>query len=80
MKPASHDALSGPRQTLRKNLLERSEKFAAGPDAEAAGAALARHLLAVLSELEPDRLGVYWPHRSEFNAVTALRADFTSAK
>lgn len=80
MKTASHDAPSGPRQTLRKNLLEQREKFAAGPDAEAAGAALARHLLAVLSELEPDRLGVYWPHRSEFNAATALRAGFTSAK
>lgn len=80
MKPASHDAPSGPRQTLRKHLLEQREKFAAGPHAEEAGAALARHLVAVLSELEPDRLGVYWPHRSEFNAVTALRADSTSAK
>lgn len=80
MKPASHDAPSGARQTLRKNLLERREKFATGPLAEAAGAALARHLVAVLSELEPDRLGVYWPHRSEFNAVPAVRADFRSAK
>ena len=61
-------------------MLERREQFAAGPHADAAGAALAGHLIAVLSELEPELLGVYWPRRSEFYAVPALRADPMLAK
>ncbi len=60
---------------LRQQLLEQRERFAGGPDAEPAGAALGRHLVAVLSELEPELLGVYWPHRREFYAVPALRGD-----
>lgn len=42
---------------------------------EAAGAALARHLRAILADLAPRCLGLYWPHRAEFNATAAL-ADF----
>ena len=75
MNPASHDALSERRRALRRHLLEQREQFAAGPHADTAGAALARHLIAVLSELEPELLGVYWPHRREFYAVPALRGD-----
>jgi len=66
---------AGPRQTLRKSLLAQREVFVAGSGFEAAKVALARHLAKVLSELEPESLGLYWPHRSEFNAVAALVAD-----
>ena len=40
--------------------------------AAAAGRSLARHLMAVLADLEPALLGLYWPHRSEFNAPALL--------
>lgn len=56
-------------------MLEQREQFAASPHAEPASAALARNLVAVLSEIEPELLGVYWPRRREFYAVPALRAD-----
>ena len=41
---------------------------------------LARHLAAVLVNLEPELLGLYWPHRSEFNAPGIVLADATLAK
>ncbi len=53
--------------------------MASAPAAEAA-ATLARHLARVLTELEPELLGLYWPHRSEFNAPGAVLADATLAK
>ena len=56
-------------------MLAERERFALSPAAPAAGAALARHLLAVLQQLEPQCLGLYWPMRSEFNAPAALLAD-----
>lgn len=37
--------------------------------------ALARHLRETLHRLEPVCLGLYWPIRSEFNAVAALAVD-----
>ena len=46
----------------------------AGPLAAEAGVSLVRHLRAVLAELEPELLGLYWPHRREFNAAAALVA------
>jgi 5,10-methenyltetrahydrofolate synthetase len=46
----------------------------------AAEASLARHLAAVLGDLEPELLGLYWPHRSEFNAPALVLADATLAK
>jgi 5-formyltetrahydrofolate cyclo-ligase len=75
LKSASHDAPSGPRQTLRRQLLERREQFAGAPSFAGAGAALARHLIDVLRQLEPQALGLYWPHRAEFNAAGVLCAD-----
>ncbi|MES2099183.1 MAG: 5-formyltetrahydrofolate cyclo-ligase [Pseudomonadota bacterium] len=80
MNSASHDAPSRPRQALRNSLLARREAFVAGSNFEAASAVLARHLTKVLSELEPESLGLYWPHRAEFNAVSALATDSTFAK
>lgn len=40
-----------------------------------AHAALSRHLGEVLSTLQPERLGLYWPLRSEFNAAQACGED-----
>lgn len=60
--------------------MAQREEFVAGSSFGAAEAALARHLTELLSELEPESLGLYWPHRSEFNAVAALAADSTFAK
>ncbi len=50
------------------------DRFAAdsGP---AAQTALAGHLSGVLAELQPERLGLYWPLRSEFNAALACLGD-----
>jgi 5,10-methenyltetrahydrofolate synthetase len=61
-------------------LLQQREQFMAGASAIAAQATLARHLATVLAELEPDLLGLYWPHRSEFNAAALVLADATLAK
>jgi 5-formyltetrahydrofolate cyclo-ligase len=61
-------------------LLEQRGRFNAGSTAAEAGAALARHLIGVLLELEPELVGAYWPYRSEFNAVTVLEAHPTLAK
>ena len=49
------------------------------PAVEAA-AMLARHLAAVLVDLEPELLGLYWPYRSEFNAAGIVLADPMLAK
>jgi len=69
------DADLAARGSLRRRLLAEREAFAASPGAAAADAALAGHLRAALAPLEPACLGVYWPLRSEFNAVAALGAD-----
>jgi 5,10-methenyltetrahydrofolate synthetase len=65
---------------LRQQLLARRELLAASPGAAAACAALASHLATLLHQLEPELLGLYWPHRSEFNAVAALCADTLLAR
>jgi 5,10-methenyltetrahydrofolate synthetase len=62
------------RQALRRRLVAEREHFAAGPDAPAAQAALAAHLGRLLSEIEPEQLGIYWPVRGEFNPIAALDA------
>jgi 5,10-methenyltetrahydrofolate synthetase len=53
-------------------LLEQRERFMLSAPAAEAGASLTRHLIAVLLELEPESLGLYWPHRSEFNAAPGV--------
>ena len=63
------------RQALRLQLRADRERFAATPGFAAAHAALGKHLAAVISQLEPQCLGVYWAIRSEFNAAVALGAD-----
>ncbi len=65
---------------MRKRLLEERAQFAAGPAVAAAAEALGRELRAVIRELEPHCLGLYWPHRAEFNAPGALADDEGLAK
>jgi 5-formyltetrahydrofolate cyclo-ligase len=62
------------RRELRERLHAARDRFVDEAGA-AAHAALAERLGAVLSELAPDRLGLYWPLRSEFNAAVACLAD-----
>lgn len=67
------------RPALRQQLLAQRETFATSPEATIAAAQLGRHLSGILRQLEPELLGLYWPYRSEFNAVAAIRADSTLA-
>lgn len=60
------------RKALRQRLLADRDRFSGGPIALASHAALAVHLAHLLRETEPEQLGVYWPIRNEFNAITAL--------
>jgi 5-formyltetrahydrofolate cyclo-ligase len=60
------------RPTLRRHLQALRELHAAGTQASAAGASMARHLNSVLVQLEPQCLGLYWPIRCEFNPRLAL--------
>jgi 5-formyltetrahydrofolate cyclo-ligase len=62
------------RRLLRERLHAQREQFAAGSSFDPAGAALAASLAAVVCQLEPSCLGLYWSIRSEFNAVVALAA------
>jgi 5,10-methenyltetrahydrofolate synthetase len=80
LSSASPGAVSGPRSALRKSLLEQREGLVAGATGGDVDAALARHLKAVLSALEPSCLGLYWVHRAEFNAAAAITADPAFAK
>ena len=68
------------RQQLREHLLAERNRLAGGPQAGAASATLARHLVATLKDLEPELIGLYWAVRSEFNAVAAVAADTSLAK
>lgn len=53
-------------------MLAERARFATGPDLAAAQRALAQHLVTLLTTLEPECLGLYWPVRGEFNAIAAL--------
>jgi 5-formyltetrahydrofolate cyclo-ligase len=76
----SHELALERRKALRKHLLAQREQFAASVQAVDATTALARHLGAVLRNLEPGSIGLYWPMRSEFNAAAVIAADPTLAK
>jgi 5-formyltetrahydrofolate cyclo-ligase len=60
------------RQSLRQRLLAERGLFAAGPELAAARQAMAQHLVTLLTALEPQCLGLYWPVRGEFNAIEPL--------
>lgn len=55
------------RAALRKRLIQARRDWAASPACAPAQAELERRLWAVLSQLEPECLGVYWPIQGEFN-------------
>lgn len=64
-----------PRAELRRTLREQRQQFALSAAYAEAEASLARHLTQVITQLEPQCLGLYTSIRSEFNAVVALGAD-----
>jgi 5-formyltetrahydrofolate cyclo-ligase len=55
------------RAVLRRQLLSARQQWADTPDAITAQEALSARLMAVLAQLEPDELGLYWPVKGEFN-------------
>jgi 5-formyltetrahydrofolate cyclo-ligase len=57
------------RAALRQRLLAERERFVQSPQGDAAARALAEQVRVVLEQLVPECLGLYWPMRSEFNAV-----------
>lgn len=79
MNEAPADASLAPdraaRRALRQRLLAERDAFAASAAAAAASADLAGALAAVIADLEPGCVGLYWPLRSEFNAAATLAAD-----
>lgn len=69
------NGLPDSRAAQRRQLLTARQDWSATGALATALPALGRHLAAVIGALEPGLLGVYWPVRSEFNAVVALQAD-----
>ncbi|MEO8278427.1 MAG: 5-formyltetrahydrofolate cyclo-ligase [Ideonella sp.] len=63
------------RVLLRAKLRAARDRFVASADFSLAQTELARRLVDVLHQLEPERLGLYWAIQSEFNAVAACAAD-----
>ncbi len=61
------DPTSLDRGALRRQLLNDRQAWILTPQAQEAQAALHARLLAVLEQLEPMCLGVYWPMQGEFN-------------
>ena len=55
------------RSELRRRLLAERSAFAATPAFQAAEAVLCAALAALLEQLEPELLGVYWPMKGEFD-------------
>jgi 5,10-methenyltetrahydrofolate synthetase len=68
------DPIVADRRALRERLHRVRDRFVA-ESGTALHAALAGRLSEVLAELTPRCLGLYWPIRSEFNAVAACLAD-----
>ena len=60
------------RRPLRHRLLAERTAFFGGPDLAPAQTSLIVHLVTVLTTLEPQCLGLYWPVRGEFNAIEGI--------
>lgn len=75
MQPDASRPSPADRTVLRSTLMAARDRFVASPGHEQARQSLQRNLTDVLRELEPSCLGLYWPIRSEFNAVAACAAD-----
>lgn len=65
---APHD-----RKALRTQLLAARAAWLLSPAGHAGAAALGHHLREVLTQLEPQCLGVFWPLEGEFNAAAYLQ-------
>ena len=63
--PADHTA----RSALRQHLLAKRRTFVQSADWAGASSELSTHLLAVLQQIEPQCLGIYWAVQSEFDPV-----------
>jgi 5-formyltetrahydrofolate cyclo-ligase len=75
--PASTFQLPHERPALRAHLLALRTAWVNTPAAHAAAAALGQHLHAVLAQIEPQCLGLFWPLEGEFNAAAQLRVHKT---
>lgn len=62
------------RADWRRHLLDARKAWRTTPQAQQAQAALHERVMAVLSELEPDCLGLYWPMQGEFNPMDVATA------
>jgi 5-formyltetrahydrofolate cyclo-ligase len=62
------------RAALRRQLLAQRLAWSGSPAAELAQAQLHERVMAVLAQLEPDCLGIYWPVQGEFNPREAALA------
>jgi len=62
------------RNELRRALLARRRDWWATPEARLAEDRLGEQLLALVRQLEPLSLGLYWPLEGEFNAADWARA------
>lgn len=65
------DTTPPPRNELRSRLLKARRAWVDTPQAQQAQRALHERLMAVLAQLEPDCLGVYWPIQGEFTPMEA---------
>lgn len=74
LRQATEPTTTPDRRALRERLHQIRDRFVATSGTEASPA-LAAHLRAVLAELMPECLGLYWPLRSEFNAAVACLED-----
>jgi len=62
------------RSDWRSRLLQARQAWVTTPEAEHAQAALHERVMAILAELEPDCLGLYWPMQGEFNPMGVAEA------
>lgn len=72
MPDTSVDAITGSRRALRDRLLAARSAFVAEATAQSQ---LAIHLMSVLRQLMPERLGLYVSVRSEFDAAAVCLSD-----
>jgi 5-formyltetrahydrofolate cyclo-ligase len=69
MASTSPDTASHDRSELRQHLLAQRKAWTSGPTAAAAQQELQQRVWTVLSQLEPECLGIFWPMQGEFNPM-----------
>lgn len=62
------------RADWRRHLLDARNTWITTPQAQQAQTALHQRIMSILSELEPDCLGLYWPMQGEFNPMAVAAA------